>query len=358
MTSFAHQAAQIDTAALAEIPGSAAAGLQGADHGGEDADRPVEPDVPAVLAQRPLRAAQEAAGPAAEKRARGRPRVPRHEGAGGRPTCRCRACCTCARTTACSARRSSSWSSSTARCSGTRRCRSWRRRSAPSSTTSRTGRWPRCIRSIRPRWASPTSARPGSYFARQRDRWTKQYRASETEHIEDMETLIAWLEQNEPPDDGRVSPGARRLPHRQHDLQAGRLAPAGRDRLGAVHHRPSVLGPRLPVHAVALSQSRDHARPRQCRPQRRSASPPRRSTSPSIASAWASPAFRIWKFCLAFSFFRLAAIVQGVKKRGLEGNASNPGEGAQVGRAGAADGEDGRGGDRALASCTRRHRCE
>ena len=31
-----------------------------------------------------------------------------------------------------------------------------------------------------------------------------------------------------------------------------------------------------------------------------------------------------WKFCLAFSFFRLAAIVQGVKKRGLEGNASNP----------------------------------
>jgi aminoglycoside phosphotransferase (APT) family kinase protein len=31
-----------------------------------------------------------------------------------------------------------------------------------------------------------------------------------------------------------------------------------------------------------------------------------------------------WKFCLAFSFFRLAAIVQGVKKRGLDGNASNP----------------------------------
>jgi aminoglycoside phosphotransferase (APT) family kinase protein len=31
-----------------------------------------------------------------------------------------------------------------------------------------------------------------------------------------------------------------------------------------------------------------------------------------------------WTFCLAFSFFRLAAIVQGVKKRGLEGNASNP----------------------------------
>jgi hypothetical protein len=45
----------------------------------------------------------------------------------------------------------------------------------------------------------------GSYFARQRDRWTKQYRASETEHLADMERLIAWLEKNEPPDDGRVS---------------------------------------------------------------------------------------------------------------------------------------------------------
>jgi aminoglycoside phosphotransferase (APT) family kinase protein len=30
-----------------------------------------------------------------------------------------------------------------------------------------------------------------------------------------------------------------------------------------------------------------------------------------------------WSFYLAFSFFRLAAILQGVYKRGLDGNASN-----------------------------------
>ncbi len=30
-----------------------------------------------------------------------------------------------------------------------------------------------------------------------------------------------------------------------------------------------------------------------------------------------------WTFCLAFSFFRLAAIVQGVAKRASQGNASN-----------------------------------
>jgi aminoglycoside phosphotransferase (APT) family kinase protein len=41
--------------------------------------------------------------------------------------------------------------------------------------------------------------KPGNYFARQIDRWTKQYRASETETIEAMDSLIAWLPQNIPP---------------------------------------------------------------------------------------------------------------------------------------------------------------
>jgi aminoglycoside phosphotransferase (APT) family kinase protein len=35
--------------------------------------------------------------------------------------------------------------------------------------------------------------KPGNYFARQVDRWTKQYRASETQHIPEVEKLIDWL---------------------------------------------------------------------------------------------------------------------------------------------------------------------
>ena len=35
--------------------------------------------------------------------------------------------------------------------------------------------------------------RPGNYFARQIERWTRQYRSSETERIEEVERLIAWL---------------------------------------------------------------------------------------------------------------------------------------------------------------------
>ena len=40
--------------------------------------------------------------------------------------------------------------------------------------------------------------KPGNYFARQIDRWTRQYKAAETEHIAAMEALIEWLPQNIP----------------------------------------------------------------------------------------------------------------------------------------------------------------
>ena len=41
--------------------------------------------------------------------------------------------------------------------------------------------------------------KPGNYFARQIDRWTKQYRASETQHIPEVEKLIEWLPRTVPP---------------------------------------------------------------------------------------------------------------------------------------------------------------
>ncbi len=43
--------------------------------------------------------------------------------------------------------------------------------------------------------------RPGNYMARQIDRWTKQYKASETQHIETIERLITWLPTTVPEDD-------------------------------------------------------------------------------------------------------------------------------------------------------------
>lgn len=43
--------------------------------------------------------------------------------------------------------------------------------------------------------------KPGSYFTRQIDRWTRQYQASETKTIEAMDRLIAWLPASAPADD-------------------------------------------------------------------------------------------------------------------------------------------------------------
>ncbi len=45
--------------------------------------------------------------------------------------------------------------------------------------------------------------KPGNYFARQIDRWTKQYKAAETEHIPAMESLIDWLPKHIP--DGEIT---------------------------------------------------------------------------------------------------------------------------------------------------------
>ena len=43
--------------------------------------------------------------------------------------------------------------------------------------------------------------KPGNYFARQIDRWTKQYKASETTSIESMNRLMEWLPATTPDDD-------------------------------------------------------------------------------------------------------------------------------------------------------------
>ena len=41
--------------------------------------------------------------------------------------------------------------------------------------------------------------KPGNYFGRQIDRWTRQYKASETESIAEMDALIDWLPKHIPP---------------------------------------------------------------------------------------------------------------------------------------------------------------
>ena len=47
--------------------------------------------------------------------------------------------------------------------------------------------------------------KPGNYYARQIGRWTKQYRASETETVADMEALMEWLPNHIPESEETVA---------------------------------------------------------------------------------------------------------------------------------------------------------
>jgi aminoglycoside phosphotransferase (APT) family kinase protein len=164
----------------------------------------------------------------------------------------------------------------------------------------------------------------GSYFARQRDRWTRQYRASETERVEDMETLVSWLERKEPPDDGRAS-----LVHGDYRIDNMIFAPDGSRLKAIIDWELSTIG--HPFSDLAYQCMQLHL-PNDRETLRGLAGLDRKALGiPTEAEYVARYCERMglagiphWNFCLAFSFFRLAAIAQGVKKRALEGNASNP----------------------------------
>jgi aminoglycoside phosphotransferase (APT) family kinase protein len=174
--------------------------------------------------------------------------------------------------------------------------------------------------------------RPGSYFERQFGRWSSQYRASETETIPAMDALTLWLERAMPQDDGTVS-----IVHGDYRLDNMIFAPDQPRVLAVLDWELSTLGQpcadlayqcmqwRLPHSsgfrglggidraAIGLPSEEDYVAA-YCR---------RRGLS-GISN---------WTFFLAFSFFRLAAICQGVYRRALDGNASNPEKAATYGAA-------------------------
>src|SRR6266704_2373654 len=75
-----------------------------------------------------------------------------------------------------------------------------------------------------------------NYVARQVERWSKQYRASETERIDEMERLLAWLPAHLPP------PAPVRLVHGDYRLDNIILAPSAPTVLAVLDWEPSTLG--------------------------------------------------------------------------------------------------------------------
>lgn len=85
-----------------------------------------------------------------------------------------------------------------------------------------------------------------NYVARQVDRWTRQYRASETERIEEMERLIAWLPSHLPP------PAPVRLVHGDYRLDNVIVASSSPEVVAVLDWELSTLGDPLADFAYYL----------------------------------------------------------------------------------------------------------
>ncbi|TPN28393.1 phosphotransferase family protein [Mesorhizobium sp. B2-3-3] len=165
--------------------------------------------------------------------------------------------------------------------------------------------------------------RPGNYFERQLARWTSQYRASETGTIAEMDQLIAWLETHMPADDGLTS-----LVHGDYRLDNLIFAPDRPEVLAVLDWELSTSGhPFADVAYQCMQWRLPHASGfRGLGGIDRAALglPSEENYVAAYCRRRGLAGIGNWTFFLAFSFFRLAAICQGVYRRALDGNASNP----------------------------------
>lgn len=170
----------------------------------------------------------------------------------------------------------------------------------------------------------------GNYFERQIARWTKQYRASETETVPAMDALIDWLAANMPPDDGK-----RTLVHGDYRLDNLLFAPDGTDCVAVLDWELSTIGhPYADLAAVIMQwQMPPGGAGRGLQGVDRAALgiPSDQEFIAAYCRRTGTPGIERFGFYLAFCFFRMAAIIQGVKKRGLDGNASDPERAAKMG---------------------------
>ncbi|MBY4892672.1 phosphotransferase family protein [Rhodobacteraceae bacterium N5(2021)] len=170
----------------------------------------------------------------------------------------------------------------------------------------------------------------GNYFRRQIDRWSKQYRASETGEIAAMDRLMGILDRVCPQDDGRVT-----LVHGDYRIDNLMFAPDSAEIVAVLDWELSTLGhPFADIAAVIMQWQMPPGN------QGRGLYGVDRAVEglPSDDAFLAAYCERMglsgiedFGFYVSFCFFRMAAILQGVKKRALDGNASDPARGISLG---------------------------
>ncbi len=164
--------------------------------------------------------------------------------------------------------------------------------------------------------------KPGNYFERQIGRWIKQYRASEIGQIHAMETLITWLPEHVPPDDGVVSliHGDYRLDNLMFDTDRPEIIAVFDWELSTLGHPIADLAYQCMQWRIGQDWSIKGLAGLDLN---QTGIPSETAYVQAYCSRMGLSDIGDWPFYMAFSFFRLAAICQGVAKRAALGNASN-----------------------------------
>ena len=165
-----------------------------------------------------------------------------------------------------------------------------------------------------------TFGRPGNYYERQISRWSKQYLASRTEDIPEMDALMEWLPRHVPAaDETVVVHGDYRLGNAIVHPREPRIVAVLDWELSTRGHPLADLG--YVCQTYYADEDDQHGLNR---PNLDELGIP---TEGAFVSRYCERAGRgaieNWHFYLVYNLFRSAAIIQGVYRRGLDGNASS-----------------------------------
>jgi len=162
--------------------------------------------------------------------------------------------------------------------------------------------------------------KPGNYIERQINRWIKQYRASETERIEAMENLIAWLPGNIPRGDETT------IVHGDYRMDNVMFHPTEPKILAVLDWELSTLGHPLAdfsYHCMTWRLTPGQFRGMMGIDFKALGIPTEREYVAAYCRRTGRDHIPHWDFYMAYNMFRLAGILQGIMGRVKDGTAAS-----------------------------------
>ena len=162
--------------------------------------------------------------------------------------------------------------------------------------------------------------RPGAYLKRQIDRWTRQYRAAQTEPLDAMDRLIEWLPAHIPASDETT------VVHGDFRIDNVIFHPTEPRILAVLDWELSTLGHPLAdfaYHVMPWRVTADEFRGIKGNDLAQLGIPDEAAYVAAYCRRTGRDSIPDWDYYLAFNMFRMAAILQGILARAIQGNATS-----------------------------------